>query len=211
MESWTSTPGPSRLPASEVMSMTASAGSPSSRTVQARAAAQRRLRHQRELLRPLGWAVIAVVAATALTTPPSPGLRGTSGGVTLALIAYCAATAVAISDRFVDRPTAVQVAVISVMGVAGVGLVALQPRGATGLAVGAAVWMAMTRLRLERGVALSVALTAGQDVAARLGGSTAAAVLAATLAQCPAGTGRLCCARLARRPGPHGAAARRAR
>src|SRR5450631_1063162 len=181
MESWTSTPGPPRPPASEVMGMTTSGGSPSSRTVQARAAAHQRLRHQRELLRPLGWAVIAVVAATALTTPPTPGLRGTSGGVTLALAAYAAATAVAISDRFVDHPTAVQVAVIAVMGVGGVGLVALQPRGATGLAVGAAVWMAMTRLRLEWGVALSVAVTAGQDVAALLGGWTAAAVLAATL------------------------------
>ena len=181
MESWTSIPGPPRPPASEVMGMTTSGGSPSSRTVQARAAARQRLRHQRELLRPLGWAVIAVVAATALTTPPTPGLRGTSGGVTLALAAYAAATAVAISDRFVERPTAVQVAVIAVMGVAGVGLVALQPRGATGLAVGAAVWMAMTRLRLEWGLALSVAVTAGQDVAALLGGSTAAAVLAATL------------------------------
>src|ERR1035438_5102599 len=118
MESWTSTPGPPRPPASEVMGMTTSGGSPSSGIVQARAAARQRLRHQRELLRPLGWAVIAVVAATALTTPPTPGLRGASGGVTLALAAYAAATAVAISDRFVDRPTAVQVAVIAVMGVA---------------------------------------------------------------------------------------------
>jgi len=163
------------------MSMTTIAGSPSSRTAQARAAADQRLRHQRELLRPLGWAVIAVVAATALTTPPTPGLRGTSGGVTLALAAYAAATAAAISDRFVDRPRAVQVAVIAVMGVAGVGLVALQPRGATGLAVGAAVWMAMTRPPLQWGVALSVAVTAGQDVGALLGGSTTAGVLAATL------------------------------
>jgi signal transduction histidine kinase len=122
-----------------------------------------------------------VVAATALTTSPTPGLHGTSGAVTLALAAYAAATAVAISDRFVDRPTTVQVAVITVMGMAGIGLVALQPHGATGLAVGAAVWMAITRLPLGWGVALSVALTAGQDVAALLGGSTAAAVLAATL------------------------------
>jgi hypothetical protein len=125
MEFWTSTPGPPRPRPSEVMGMTTSGGSPSGRTVQARAAARQRLRHQRELLRPLGWAVIAVVAATALTTPPTPGLGGASGGVSLALVAYAAATAVAISDRFVERPIAVQVGVIAVMGVAGVALVAL--------------------------------------------------------------------------------------
>jgi signal transduction histidine kinase len=161
--------------------MTPPTGAPSNRTLRARGAAHQRLHHQRELLRPLGWAVIAVVAATALTTPPTPGLRGTSGGVTLALTAYAVATAAAIRDRFVDRPTALQVAVIAVIGVAGVGLVALQPRGATDLAAGAAVWMAMTRLQLAVGLVLSVVITAGQDLAALLGGATAAAVLAATL------------------------------
>ena len=44
------------------------------------------------------------------------GLRGASGGVSLALAAYAAVTAVAISDRFVERPTADQVAVIPVWG-----------------------------------------------------------------------------------------------
>ncbi|MGO4360955.1 sensor histidine kinase [Terrabacter sp. RAF57] len=161
--------------------MTTRAGSPGGRTAQAHAAALERLRHQRDLLRPLGWAVIAVVAATALTTTPTPGLRGAPGGVTLALAGYAATTAVAISDRFLDRPPTVQVAVIAVMGVAGVGLVALQPRGATGLAVGAAVWMAMTRLPLALGVVVGVAITVGQDIAALRGGATAAAVLAATL------------------------------
>ncbi len=174
-------PGAPPPAASEVTSMTIRAGTPGSRTVQARAAAHERLRHQRELLRPLGWAVIAVVAADVFTSAPTPGLRGTSGGVTLALTGYAVATAVAISDRFVERGTAVQVAVIAAMGVAGVGLVALQPHGATGLAAGAAVWMAVTRLRLALGVVLGIAITAGQDIAAALGGATAATVLAATL------------------------------
>jgi signal transduction histidine kinase len=129
----------------------------------------------------LGRAVIAVVAATALTTPPSPGLRGAPGGVTLALLAYAATTAVAISDRFVDRPTGVRATVIVLMGAAGVSLVALQPRGATGLAVGAAVWMAMTRLRLTLAVIVGVAITAAQDIVALRGGVTFTAVLAATL------------------------------
>lgn len=161
--------------------MTTHAGSPGGRTVQVHAAAHERVRHQRDLLRLLGWAVIAVVAGTAVTTPPMPGLSGAAGGVALALAAYAATTAVAISDRFLDRPPAVQVAVIAVMGAAGVGLVAFQPRGATGLAVGAAVWMAMARLRLALGVAMGLAFTAGQDVAALLGGATVAGVLAATL------------------------------
>jgi signal transduction histidine kinase len=149
--------------------------------VQAHAAAHERLRRQRDLLRPLGWAVIAVVAATALTASPMPGLRGGAAPLTLAVVGYVAMTVVAISDRFPDRPRALQVAVIAAMGAAGVGLVALQPRGATGLAVGAAVWMAMTRLPLTLGVVVAVALTAGQDLAALRGGATIAAVLAATL------------------------------
>jgi signal transduction histidine kinase len=149
--------------------------------VQAHAAAHERLRHQRDLLRPLGWAVIALVAATALTGPPTPDLRGGPAIVPLAVGGYAAMTAVAISDRFPDRPRAIQVAVIAAMGAAGVALVALQPRGATGLAVGAAVWMAMTRLPLTLGVVVALALTAGQDLAALRGGATTPAVLAATL------------------------------
>jgi signal transduction histidine kinase len=163
------------------MSMTPGTDTPSGRIEQARAAADQRLRRQRELLRPLGWAVIGVVAATTLTTPPAPGLRGASGGVTLAVAAYAAATAVAIRDRFVDRAAWVQGFVIAVMGAAGVGLVALQPRGATGLAAGAAVWMAMARLRLAVGVITGLAVTAGQAVAALIGGATAAVLLAAVL------------------------------
>ena len=42
------------------------------------------------------------------------------------------------------------------MGAAGVALVALQPRGATELAGGAAVWMAVARLPLPLGVTLAV-------------------------------------------------------
>lgn len=160
--------------------MTTSGGPPSGRALQARADAHQRLHHQRELLRPLGWAVIAVVAASALTTAPTPGLRGEAAGVGVALAVYAVATALVVGDHFVLWPAGAEVAVITVMGVAGVALAALQPRGATGLAVGAAVWMAMTRLRLGRGIVLGGVLAAGQDVAL-MGSATAAAVLAATL------------------------------
>jgi signal transduction histidine kinase len=161
--------------------MSTDAGRPSNRAAQAEATAHERLRHQRDLLRPLGWAVIAVVTATAMTTPQTPDARGGPAVVTFALAGYAATTAIAISGRFLDQPRAVQVAVIALMGATGVCLVVLQPRGATGLAVGAAVWMAITRLPLTLGVVLAVALALGQDVAALRGGATTAAVLAATL------------------------------
>lgn len=161
--------------------MTPGSDTESARTAAAHSAARERLGRQRELLRPLGWAVVAVVAATALTTPPGLGLRGAPAGLAAVLAGYAVATAVAISDRFVDFPGWVQVAVIALMGGAGVGLVALQPRGATGLAVGAAVWMALTRLGVTAGVVLGAALTAAEDGAALAGGAVAAGVLAVTL------------------------------
>jgi signal transduction histidine kinase len=57
----------------------------------------------------------------------------------------------------------------------------LQPRGATELAAGAAVWMALARLPVALGVALATAVTVALDVATALSGSSSAAVLAATL------------------------------
>ena len=107
--------------------MTPDAPIPSPRISRARAAATQRLHRQRALLRPLGWAVIGVVAATTITTGPGPGLSGIAAAVSVALIAYAAATAVAIGDRFVDRPGWVQGLVLVLMGAAGVVLVALQP------------------------------------------------------------------------------------
>ena len=67
------------------------------------------------------------------------------------------------------------------MGAAGVALVALQPRGATVLAGGAAVWMAVARLPLPLGFSVGGAVTVGLALAAALAGSSAAAVVAGTL------------------------------
>jgi signal transduction histidine kinase len=153
----------------------------SQRVAQARARAVSRLRRQREVLRPLGWAAIAVVAATAVTSPPGPGLHGDPLIVTVGLLVYTAATAAAISDRFIDLGRSRQLGVITAMGAAGVTLSALEPRGATDLAAGAAVWMAITRLPLPQGVGLSVAIALGQDAAAAVSGSPPAVILAATL------------------------------
>ena len=67
------------------------------------------------------------------------------------------------------------------MGAAGVALAALQPRGAAGLAVGAAVWMAVARLPLALAIMLGAAMTVALDVASALAGSSSSAVLASTL------------------------------
>ena len=50
--------------------MTTGTEEPSGRIARADAARRERLREQRALLRPLGWALIAVVAVTTETTSP---------------------------------------------------------------------------------------------------------------------------------------------
>ena len=65
------------------------------------------------------------------------------------------------------------------MGASGVAVSALQPQGATDLAAGAAVWMAITRLPLTTGVAVARPSSWGRPRRGRTG--SPAAVLAATL------------------------------
>jgi signal transduction histidine kinase len=147
----------------------------------ARERAEQRLHNQRETLRPLGWAVIAAVAAGAFGADPHPGLHGRELGVTLALCVFVGALAAAIRGRFAERTPAFQAAVIAAMGSAGVALVALQPKGATELAGGAAVWMAVARLPSVLGITVGASVAVAEDVAAASAGGSAAAVLAATL------------------------------
>jgi signal transduction histidine kinase len=148
---------------------------------EARTRAHQRLRRERGALRPLGWAVILAVVAGSAGSHPAPGLHGKSLGVTLALCAFGGTVALAIRDRFLTLASGVQVATISAMGCAGVALAALQPRAATGLAGGAAVWMGLARLRLKLGVALGAAITGGLDLAAVLAGTSSSGILATTL------------------------------
>jgi signal transduction histidine kinase len=159
----------------------ASPESESRRVAGARSRAGHRLRRQRGTLRPLGWAVILLVAAGTVSGHPAPGLHGKALAVALSLCAFVATLARAIRDRFTERGYGTQAAVISAMGAAGVALAALQPRGATELAAGSAVWMAVARLPSPLGVALGAAVTVGLDVSMALSGSSPAAVLAATL------------------------------
>ena len=153
----------------------------SARVAAARSRAAERLRRQRGLLRPLGWAMIVVVWAGAASADPAPATHGKGLAATLALCAFTATVALAIRDRFTHLAPAPQAAVIVTMGGAGTALVALQSKGATELAGAAAVWMAVVRLPLVLALASGVALTIALGLAAALSGSSPAAVIATTL------------------------------
>ena len=153
----------------------------SRRVAEARSRASARVRRQRDTLRPFGWAVLLVVAAEAADGRPRPGLHGRGAELTVALGAFAATLGLAIRDRFPERGRGAQAAVIGLMGTAGVVLAAVQPRGASQLAAGAAVWMAVARLPLALGVGLGAAVTAALAVALAAAGVAAAAILAITL------------------------------
>ena len=155
--------------------------SESPREAEARERAKQRLRRQRATLRPLGLVVIAAVAIGAINGHPAPAGHGEGLGVTVALVVFAAALATAVRANFIDRGPAVQSVVIAAMGAAGVALTALQPHGATELAGGAAVWMAIARLPLPVGAALAAATTVGLALAGALAGGSASAVLAVVL------------------------------
>lgn len=153
----------------------------SAREAQARARADQRLRRQRDVLRPLGLVVIAAVAIGAINGHPAPAGQGAGLGVAAAFVVFAAALALAVRASFIDRNLAVQTATIAAMATAGVTLVALQPHGATELAGGAAVWMAVARLPLPVGATLAVSTTVGLALAEALAGGSAAVVFAAIL------------------------------
>lgn len=153
----------------------------SAREAQARARADQRLRRQRDILRPLGLVVIAAVAIGAINGHPAPAGHGTGLGIAAALVVFAAALALAVRASFIDRSLPVQTATIAAMAAAGVTLVALQPHGATELAGGAAVWMAIARLPLPLGATLAATTTVGLALAEALAGGSTAVVLAAIL------------------------------
>ena len=153
----------------------------SAREAEARARADQRLRRQRDILRPLGLVVIAAVAIGAINGHPAPAGHGAGLGVAAVLALFAAALALAVRASFIDRSRPVQTATIAAMAAAGVALVALQPHGATELAGGAAVWMAVARLPLALGATLAATTTVGLALAEALAGGSAAVVLAAIL------------------------------
>jgi signal transduction histidine kinase len=108
-------------------------------------------------------------------------LQGSGLWVAVALVVFVASLAVAIRNWFIERGLGFQAAVIAAMGAAGVELAALQLDGAAGLAVGAAVWMAVARLPLALAITLGAVTAVALGVASALAGSSSSAVLASTL------------------------------
>ena len=164
-----------------VVGTPAAAGSESARVEGAQTRAALRLRGQRDTLRPLGLAVIAVVVLGTFNGDPQPALQGSGLWVALALVVFVASLAATIRNWFIERGLGFQAAVIAAMGAAGVALAALQPDGVAGLAVGAAVWMAVARLPLALAIILGAVTTVALAVTSALAGSSSSAVLASTL------------------------------
>jgi signal transduction histidine kinase len=156
-------------------------GSDSERVAEARARAQERLHRQRRSLRPLGWALIFVVLLGSASSQPVPGLHGKGLALTLGLCVFTVALLVAIRDSFSERSLWLQAAVIAVMGAAGVTIGGLQLKGATGIAAGVAVFLAITRLPFKAGVALGGAITVSLAVVTSIAGSSSSAVAAQVL------------------------------
>jgi signal transduction histidine kinase len=137
--------------------------------------------HQRRSLRPLGWALIFVVVLGSVNSHPVPGLHGKGLAVTLALCVFAVALLIGIRDSFPERSLWLQAAVIAAMGAAGVAIGGLQLEGATGLAAGAALFFALTRLPFKPGAALGGAITVALAVATAIAGSSSSAVAAEVL------------------------------
>jgi signal transduction histidine kinase len=153
----------------------------SARVAQARVRAEKRLRSQRDTLRPLGTALIAVVLIGTLNAHPAPSGHGSGLGVAIALAVFAGSLVLAIRPGFERAPIRLKTAAIVAMGAAGVALAALQPRGAAGLATGAAVWMAVAGLPQRLGVGLAAAMTAALVLASALAGSSGSTIAASAL------------------------------
>jgi signal transduction histidine kinase len=125
--------------------------------------------------------VILVVVLGSANSHPVPGLHGKGLAVTLALCLFAVALLIAIGDSFPGRSLRLQTAVIAIMGAAGVAIAGLQLSGATGVAAGAAVLFAITRLPLKPGVALAGAVTLALALVTAVAGSSSSAVAAEVL------------------------------
>ena len=153
----------------------------SERVAEVRARAQERLHRQRGTLRPLGWAVLFVVVLGSANSHPVPGLHGQALAVTVALCAFAVTLLIAVRDGFPERSVELQTVVIAVMGAAGVAIAGLQPKGASEVAAGVAVFMAITRLPFNAGVAIAGAVTVALGAVTAAAGSSSSAVAAGAL------------------------------
>lgn len=172
---------PTRAGRRSIVPIAVTATDESARVVDARSRAEARLRRQRETLRPLAIAIMIAVVAGSLGTHPAPAFHGRGLAITISLVVFCLTLGFAIRTRFAELAALRQGVVIAIAAAAGIGLEALQPKGATGVAGAAAVWMAVIRLPGAPGYALGAVTTVGLAIAAALAGSSGAAVLATTL------------------------------
>ena len=121
------------------------------------------------LMRPLGFAAIALVEITGVRAHPRPGLTGEHLGILLALLGFAAGVAGVMSTR--RRTSAAQAPFFAVLVLSSAALVALQPKGPAFLGAFVAVAAAAMRVRGRPGhaivalalVALPVAEVVGKD------------------------------------------------
>jgi signal transduction histidine kinase len=122
-----------------------------------------------------------VVVLASANSHPAPGLHGKALAVTLALCVFAVTLVIAVRDRFPERGVELQTAVIAAMGAAGVAIAGLQLNGATEVAAGVAVFMAITRLPFNAGVAIGGAVAVALGAVTAASGSSSSAVAAGTL------------------------------
>ncbi len=122
-----------------------------------------------------------MVVLGSANSQPVPGLHGKALAVTVVLCVFAATLMVAVRDGFPERDVRMQTVVIALMGAAGVAIAGLQLKGATGVAAGAAVFMAITRLPFKAGVAIGGAVTVALGAVTAAAGSSSSAVAAGML------------------------------
>jgi signal transduction histidine kinase len=154
----------------------------SARVSAARSRARERVDRQRQLLRPVGWALIAIVVTAGLNSHPAPGLSGVRLGVSLALTGYAVAVAATVAVAWARRGHLFQILLIGLIGGCGVVLAALQPHGPAEIAASVGVWIAAVRLPLRPAIVATVLITGALAVTIVLTQQPAAqSALAATL------------------------------
>jgi signal transduction histidine kinase len=154
----------------------------SARVSAAHSRARERVDRQRQLLRPLGLALVAIVVTASLNSHPAPGLSGARLGVSLALAGFAAAFAVTATAAWARHGYPYQVVLIGFMGGCGVALAALQPHGPAEIAASVAIWIAAVRLPLRPTIAATVLITGALATTIALTEQPAAqSALAATL------------------------------
>jgi signal transduction histidine kinase len=154
----------------------------SARVSAARWRARERVDRQRQMLRPLGWVLIAIVVTAGLNSHPTPGLSGARLGVSLALAGYAMAVAATVAVAWARRGYLFQVLLIGLIGGCGVALAVLQPHGPAEIAASVGVWIAAVRLPLRPAIVATVLITGALTVTIVLTQQHAAqSALAATL------------------------------